>query len=96
MVYWNPLQDHFWNGKVCHESLSQCQSYFGSSPKFKKIPFLGSLRPIRGSIIGLWALKPLPSESPRNSTRDWWSNFCSSPKLKISIFGGTKGAFWGV
>ena len=70
VVYWDPLQDHFWNGKVCHESLSQCQSYFGSSPKFKKFHFWGHYRPIRGSIIGFLALKPLPSESPRNSTQD--------------------------
>ena len=37
MVYWDPLQDHFWNGKVCHERLSQ--SYFGSSPKLKNSIF---------------------------------------------------------
>ena len=35
-------------------------------------------------------LKPLPSESLRNSTQECWSNFCSSPKLKNSIFGVIK------
>ena len=89
MVYWDPLQDYFWNCKVCHESLSQRQSYFGSSPKFKN-SILGSLTPIRGSIIDFWALKPLPSESPKNSTQRWWSNFCSSPKLKNSILGSLR------
>ena len=35
MVYWDPLHDHSWNDKICHESLSQCQSNFCSSPKLK-------------------------------------------------------------
>ena len=33
VVHWDPLQDHSWNDKVCHESLSQCQSNFCLSPK---------------------------------------------------------------
>ena len=41
VVYWTPLQDHSLNDKVCHKSLSQCHSKFGSSPKLKKINFWG-------------------------------------------------------
>ena len=36
--------------------------------------------------MGFLASKPLPSESPRNSTLKWWSNFCSSPKFKNRLF----------
>ena len=39
VVYWDPLQDHSWNDKVCHESLSQCQSNFYFSPKLKNSIF---------------------------------------------------------
>ena len=39
VVYWDPLQDHCWNDKVCHESLSQCQSNFSFSPKLKNSIF---------------------------------------------------------
>ena len=39
MVYWDPLQDHSWNDKVCHESLSLCQSNLSSSPKSKNSIF---------------------------------------------------------
>ena len=39
MVYWDPLQDHSWNDKVCHESLSQSQSKFCSGPKLKNSIF---------------------------------------------------------
>ena len=63
VVYWDPLQDHFSNDKVCHKSLSKCQCTLSCSPILKK-SILGQLGPIRGSIIGFWALKPLPSESP--------------------------------
>ena len=37
--HWTPLQDHSWIDKVCHESLSQCQYNFSSSPKFKNSIF---------------------------------------------------------
>ena len=39
VVYWDPLQDHSWNDKVCHEILSQCQSNFCLSPKLKNSIF---------------------------------------------------------
>ena len=39
VVYWDPLHDHSWNDNVCHESLSQCQSNFCSSPKLKNSIF---------------------------------------------------------
>ena len=63
MVYWDPLQDHRWNDKVCHESLSQCHSNFSSSPKLKNSIF-GVIKVNYGqlgkSILGFRALKPLP------------------------------------
>ena len=39
VVYWDPLHDHSWNDKVCHESLSQCQSNLSSSSKLKNSIF---------------------------------------------------------
>ena len=39
VVYWDPLHDHSWNDKVCHESLSKCQSNFCSSLKLKNSIF---------------------------------------------------------
>ena len=67
MVYWDPLQDHCWNDKVCHESLSQCQSNFSSCPKLKNSIF-GVIKVNYGqlgkSILGFQALKPLPWELP--------------------------------
>ena len=39
VVYWDPLHDHSWNDKVCHESLSQCQSNLCSSSKLKNSIF---------------------------------------------------------
>ena len=48
MVYWDPQQDQSWNDKVCHESLSQCQSNFCLSPKLKN-SILGSLMSIRAN-----------------------------------------------
>ena len=49
VVYWTPLQDHSLNDKVCHKSLSQCQSKFGSSPKLEN-SILGSIRSIRANL----------------------------------------------
>ena len=43
MVYWDPLEDHSWNYKVCNESLSQCQSNLSSSPKLKN-SFFGVIK----------------------------------------------------
>ena len=67
VVYWDPLQDHCWNDKVCRESLSQCQSNFSSSPKLKNSIF-GVIKVNYGqlgkSILGFRALKPLPWELP--------------------------------
>ena len=55
MVYWDPLQDHSWNDKVCHESLSQCQSNFCLSPKLKNSIFWGHKGQLGGqlSVFGL-------------------------------------------
>ena len=39
VVYWDPVHDHSWNDKVCHESLSQCQSNLSSSSKLKNSIF---------------------------------------------------------
>ena len=43
MVYWDPVEDHSWNDKVCHESLAKCQSNFYSSPKLKN-SFFGAIK----------------------------------------------------
>ena len=43
VVYWDPLEDHSWNDKVCHESLSRCQSNLSSSPKLKN-SFFGVIK----------------------------------------------------
>ena len=48
VVYWDPLQDHCWNDKVCQESLSQCQPNLSSSPKLVN-SILRSLRSIRAN-----------------------------------------------
>ena len=48
VVYWDPLQDHCWNDKVCQESLSQCQPNLSSSPKLDN-SILRSLRSIRAN-----------------------------------------------
>ena len=58
MVYWDPLQDHSCNDKVCHESMLRCQYNFSSSPKFKNSIFeLGSLRSIRANQeVNYWFL----------------------------------------
>ena len=39
VVYWDPMHDQSWNDKVCHESLSQCQSNLSSSPKLTNFIF---------------------------------------------------------
>ena len=39
---------------------------------------------------GFMKLKPSASESLSNSTQEWRSYFCSSPKMKNSIFGVIK------
>ena len=50
---------------------------------------------IRRSIISFWVLKPSPSESLWISIQEWWSKFCSSPKLKNTIFRGILGGLFG-
>ena len=51
MVYWDPLHDHSWNDKVCHESLSKCQSNFCSSLKLKNSIF-GVIKVNQGQLGG--------------------------------------------
>ena len=51
MVYWDSLEDHSWNDKVCHESLSQCQSNLSSSPKLKN-SFFGVIKVNQGQSGG--------------------------------------------
>ena len=55
VVYWDPLQDHCWNDKVCHENLSQCQSNFSSSTNLKKSIFGANWGQLVGqlSVFGL-------------------------------------------